>query len=994
MADIGKQLGKELTALLSNAPARTTFAARLGDGNDNLVPLDADDNRLAGYNYARVKFSDTEAVSLVVVRNIMAPEQYGLAVRVGYGVDQKLEVKGVDPSEALDFTEGRGVGVGSHAWTHDIRFGSDPLMITGFSIQPLMSHPTDPPSLSVGFQPFHFVYNSTQYLFAGGDVDLTSYLPVGPTGQLIVVLSLNPATNAIVVTAGSEVAVPVVSGAGGMYFSDADVAAVSVAAGLWRIAAIRLYYGQTVVAWPDWITDLRQGVSGFDSGLYIPKSLLTTKGDIIGATGPSTPARLGVGSNGDVLTADSTQATGFKWAPPSSGSGTVTSVNLTAPAEISVAGVPITTSGTIALSWATESANKVFAGPTSGGAATPSFRSLVAGDIPSLTAYWVLAGQSGGQTGYGGTGSGENAIINSTAHATKGEVKLAGSLLRLDEANLRAAINAAPSATAELEIFRNDSNASPNIASLYAHYLYGSALAAGSYTNHPFGSNQDLSLNIPTGVTLTSTYDGIAGSRITALQSGLGTINDLTALVTRVSFSAGTATGILSGIAIQDPNISGGTVPTVIGLRIADQTGASTTNQAIRTGKGLNALGDQLKIAGWQDVNQLIVQGNGTQTNDIVRVQTSAAAVVLAIDNAGTVYGGVTSAHDLTLNSTEHATKGKILVGSSTLQVDEALLTVGVGTPAVANSLFKAFQNPTNTSGTVTAVSGQQTINVTSGDTSATFSGVKAAAAVDTTSGVHYTGAVYGLDSSSSHQGSATVDVLAGVNINYGTVTGTVTSGHGIFIRGATATSGAVMTTNYAIRIGNQTVGGTNYAINTSKGLLAFGDQVTITGWQDISQLIVNGFSTQTGPVVVITRNDSNTNSVNTVLRLSADSTGTPAAGLGPRLRFSGETSTTIDTQMFDTDVSWVDVTHASRKARTIFNVYDTAAREAIRIEASGTAAMVGFFGHAANAQPAAYTITNPNALRAIDVTAGTLSDALRMIGAIVADLQTLGLLG
>ena len=55
------------------------------------------------------------------------------------------------------------------------------------------------------------------------------------------------------------------------------------------------------------------------------KSTLTTKGDIYAATGASTPARLAVGTNGHTLVADSAQATGLKWAAPSSGGMTLLS---------------------------------------------------------------------------------------------------------------------------------------------------------------------------------------------------------------------------------------------------------------------------------------------------------------------------------------------------------------------------------------------------------------------------------------------------------------------------------------------------------------------------------------------------------------------------------------------------------------------------------------------------------------------------------------------
>jgi hypothetical protein len=43
------------------------------------------------------------------------------------------------------------------------------------------------------------------------------------------------------------------------------------------------------------------------------KSILTTKGDIISATAANTPARLGVGTDGQALVADSTTSTGLKW---------------------------------------------------------------------------------------------------------------------------------------------------------------------------------------------------------------------------------------------------------------------------------------------------------------------------------------------------------------------------------------------------------------------------------------------------------------------------------------------------------------------------------------------------------------------------------------------------------------------------------------------------------------------------------------------------------
>lgn len=71
----------------------------------------------------------------------------------------------------------------------------------------------------------------------------------------------------------------------------------------------------------------------------ISGNIVDAKGDLIAATANDTVARLGVGSNGQVLTADSAEATGLKWVSPSSGGMTLLSTTTLSGATVTISSI-------------------------------------------------------------------------------------------------------------------------------------------------------------------------------------------------------------------------------------------------------------------------------------------------------------------------------------------------------------------------------------------------------------------------------------------------------------------------------------------------------------------------------------------------------------------------------------------------------------------------------------------------------------------------------
>ena len=137
----------------------------------------------------------------------------------------------------------------------------------------------------------------------------------------------------------------------------------------------------------------------------IQNAIVDAKGDLIAATAADTPARLAVGTNGHILTADSTAATGLKWAAPAGGGKVLQVVSGTYSTATVISSTTFTDSGLSVTITPTSATSKILVMVLQGVFTSAGDRSALAGFQIVRGATTVWAGGSTTKDTYGVLGA-------------------------------------------------------------------------------------------------------------------------------------------------------------------------------------------------------------------------------------------------------------------------------------------------------------------------------------------------------------------------------------------------------------------------------------------------------------------------------------------------------------------------------------------------------------------------------------------------------------
>ena len=275
------------------------------------------------------------------------------------------------------------------------------------------------------------------------------------------------------------------------------------------------------------------------------------------------------------------------------GGGSVTSVTFTGDGTVLSAtpSAPVTASGTLTAVLATQSVNRILAGPVSGPAAAPTFRALVAADIPAVT--WnALVNATGNLTlanaGFSSTFNHTSAANWTWANTTAATVSVpqsspslivagtywTGSASAVDQWSIENVIGSGTNPQNVLTITHTGSSGQPQV-SINAAINVGNIIAGGA----SFAGG----INILNGNNLA--YQSSNSATLT-----VGQVSELLTLSTGSAYTDSVGNLLPAGAIIDavtfyiTQTISGGSTPTTIA--VGD---ASTANRFVSTGTPLTA---------------------------------------------------------------------------------------------------------------------------------------------------------------------------------------------------------------------------------------------------------------------------------------------------------------------------------------------------------------------------------------------------------------------